>query len=243
MRRNMGKSVFYFVVLAVIVSVFYSNCSPTHNSGNGSSNINTAAILQSLQTNSLKILTDKCSSCHNDATVNSTLKDILDVNYLESSGFIDPGSPQTSPLYMSIVDQIMPKNGTPLSAEDIAILRDWIAALGGNFNTFIGAVDGGNTGGGSGNNVQGTFTQVNQILQQRCVNCHGGQQKPNLNLVYAQLIVETTAANLRVITPGDVSNSRLYQSVVTNSMPQGNALTNTQKEIIRTWIAAGARND
>ncbi len=242
MRKGLGNSGIYFIGLAAVVSIFYSNCSPTHNAGSGASNINTAAILQSLQTNSLQILTDKCLSCHNDNTTNSTLKDILDVSYLQSSGFIDPGSPQTSPLYMSIVDQIMPQNGTPLSAEDTAVLRDWIAALGGNFNTFIGAVDGGgNTGGG--NNIQGTFVQVNQILQQRCVNCHGGQQPPNLNLAYAQLLNEMTPGNLRVVVASDASNSRLYQSVVTNSMPQGNPLTNTQKEIIRTWIAAGARND
>lgn len=242
MRKDMGKSTIYLAATTIMVSIFYSNCSPKHSLGTGSSNINTAAILQSLQTSSLKILTDRCLSCHNENTTNSNLKNILDVSYLESAGFIDPGSPQTSPLYMSIVDQIMPQNGTPLSAEDSAVLRDWIAALGGNFNTFIGAVDGGgNTGGG--NNIQGTFTQVNQILQQRCVNCHGGQTDPNLNLAYAQLVIETTMGNLRVVVPGDVSNSRLYQSVVTNSMPQGSPLTNTQKEIIRTWIAAGARND
>lgn len=237
----MSKTLVKSLTVICLISILYSNCTPIHHVGTGSSNINTAAILENLQSNSLKILTDKCSSCHNGNTTNSTLKDILDVSYLQSSGFIDSGSPQTSPLYMSVVDQIMPENGAPLSAEDIAVLRDWIAALGGNFDTFIGAVDGGNNN--TGPAIQGTFTQVNQILQQRCVNCHGGQQKPNLNLAYAQLVAETTEATLRIITPSDVSNSRLYQVVVTNVMPQGNPLTNTQKEIIRTWIAAGAKND
>jgi uncharacterized membrane protein len=135
----------------------------------------------------------------------------------------------------------MPKTGTAVTPDEIEILRDWIAALGGNFDTFIGGVDGGTN---PGPVIQGTFTQVNTIIGQRCLNCHGAGRKPNLNQAYAQLILETNAAGLRIITPADASNSRLYQVVVTNLMPQGgNPLTNTQKEIIRSWIAAGAKND
>ncbi len=222
------------------ITTFYSNCTPQHMVGAPLSSINTAEILQSLQNQSTTILSQRCASCHNDNSTNSSLKDILDTQYLITAGYIDPGSPQTSLLYMNVVDKIMPQGGPELSVEDIAVLRDWIAALGGNFDTFIGAVDGPTTG---NTNVIGTFLQVNAILQQRCVACHNGQRRPNLNLPYAQLIAETTAAGLPLISPGEQSNSRLYLSVANNSMPQGSPLTNTQKEIIRTWVAAGARND
>lgn len=232
------------ICLALIflgISAFYSNCAPVHStSGSSASNINTAEILQNLQTSSLKILNNKCASCHNDNTTDSNLKDILDVDYLKSSGFIEVGSPQTSAAYLSIVDRVMPKSGAEVTPEELATLRDWIAALGGKFNTTIGA---GDPPPANNPNIRGTFSQVNTILQQRCLNCHSGQRQPNLNLAYAQLINEVTAEGERLVVAGDVSNSRLYQVVLTNAMPQGNPLNNTQKEIIRTWIAAGAAND
>ncbi len=229
-------------MLLFVLAIPYSNCSPKHEQGEALSSFNAAEALNSLQSRSLEVLQAKCATCHVANYALSDLKNVLDVTYLSDSGFINPGSPQTSPLYLSLIDGTEPPIGSPdITDNDIAILRDWIAALGGNFNTLIGSTDG-QTGGVPG--VAGTYSQVNAILAQRCNSCHSGQRPPTLNVSYAQLIGATTRDGARVVTPSNINLSRLYQSVVANAMPQGgNPLTTQQKETIRSWIAAGAMNN
>ncbi len=97
---------------------------------------------------------------------------------------INIGSPQTSNLYIKVVDGVWPEGGTALSASDIATLRDWI--LGEQVTCDAIAIGSGNPGGATGSGSMGsgaaTFTEVNnQIVQQYCVGCHGNVGvSPNL---------------------------------------------------------------
>lgn len=242
LKKALRLSLQAFIFLLV---VSYSNCSPKHQEGQplSSLNFNAAEVLASLQSQALSVLSSKCASCHVTDYPLSNLDNIMDVTYLTDFGFINPGSPQTSPMYLTLIDKTYhAPDSLSITDNDLAILRDWIAALGGDFNTLIGATEG-QTGGVPG--APGTYSQVNTILSQRCFGCHsGGVNIPTLAVGYAQLLTATNRNGQRVVTPGNAADSRLFQVVVTNIMPRaGNPLTSQQKEVIRSWIAAGAPNN
>lgn len=82
------------------------------------------------------------------------------------------------------------------------------------------------------------------ILQNRCFNCHGGEQtKEGLNLgSYATLMAGSE--NGPVIVPGDAANSLFAQQLLNGKMPKkGPKLTPAQIQIIIDWINAGALNN
>lgn len=222
------------------------NCSSVHEGSQEqqASSFDSEALLAELTEKSTVILNAKCVSCHNASSTDSELKNVLDIDVLTQGGFIVVGSPQSSPLYLSVVDDIMPSdNIEKLTAGEKETLRDWISALGGNFDTIIGGGD--IDTGGADQGPPGTYTQVRAILNARCVNCHGGGgSPPNLTGSYAQLMAGMTRNGLPVVVARDPGRSRLYASVAGDSMPQNqNPLTAEQKRQIRTWISAGAPNN
>jgi uncharacterized membrane protein len=82
------------------------------------------------------------------------------------------------------------------------------------------------------------------ILQNRCFNCHGGEQtKEGLNTgSYASLMAGSD--NGPVIVPGDAANSLLVQQLLNGKMPKrGPKLTPDQIQMIIDWINAGALNN
>lgn len=84
-----------------------------------------------------------------------------------------------------------------------------------------------------------TFTQVyQQILQPKCVACHGSGGSPDL-ASYSGFATDT-----RTIDPGHADQSVLYQQVADGSMPRGGqALTQAQLDLMASWIDAGALNN
>jgi uncharacterized membrane protein len=82
------------------------------------------------------------------------------------------------------------------------------------------------------------------ILQNRCFNCHGGEEtKEGLNLgSYATLMAGSD--NGPVVVAGDAANSLLAQQLLNGKMPKrGPKLTPTQIQLIIDWINAGALNN
>lgn len=82
------------------------------------------------------------------------------------------------------------------------------------------------------------------ILKNKCAGCHQpGEKSPYLNS-YANLMAAVNDDGDPVVTAGDIANSRLYQTVLTNEMPAGGAtpLNDTEKNYIKTWIENGAIN-
>jgi mono/diheme cytochrome c family protein len=229
--------------LILIISLLllpFLNCSggigDAESALSSASNINTAAILESLRLQKTQILSTHCVSCHNQDATDNQLKDILNTDFLDANNFINLGSPQTSPLYLDVVDGIEPPGGGTLSQGEIAILRDWIAAEGGNFNTYIGGspVDPG-TGGSNT-----PFTPVRTVLRQNCTSCHSSAGRlPNLD-VDGPTLRATVYNGSRLVVVGDPNGSLLYQAFA--RMPDGQPLgTNSaQAGAIRTWIANGA---
>lgn len=89
-----------------------------------------------------------------------------------------------------------------------------------------------------------TFAKdVQPIFQAKCANCHGGLSKK------AGLDVRTLASLMqgrkgsRVLVPGDPSRSSLWVSIESGEMPPPgkSQLTAVEKNLIRDWIAGGAK--
>ena len=91
-----------------------------------------------------------------------------------------------------------------------------------------------------------SFTNdVNQILQSRCVICHGGSRgtEEGLNLTsYESLIAGSD--NGPVIIPGDAEASLLVELITKQEMPKrGPKLTPPQIQLITDWVTQGALNN
>ena len=82
------------------------------------------------------------------------------------------------------------------------------------------------------------------ILQNSCVNCHGGEKTSNgLDLkTYASLM--TGSQHGVVIVSGDAAKSLLIQSLQQGKMPKrGGPLPADQIQMIMDWVNAGAQNN
>jgi uncharacterized membrane protein len=77
---------------------------------------------------------------------------------------------------------------------------------------------------------------VKPILELRCVRCHG----PDVAMKNLRLNRRDRA--MLVIVPKQPDDSRLYLAAKSGFMPPGdNKLTPAELEILRQWIAEGAR--
>lgn len=83
-------------------------------------------------------------------------------------------------------------------------------------------------------------SDIRTLLKNRCVKCHGPlQPHGQLNLSVPAGIVRGGEGGA-VIVPGQPQNSRLWQLVERNEMPEGAPLPADEKETLKRWIAAGA---
>jgi hypothetical protein len=71
----------------------------------------------------------KCKTCHQPPSGHPT--DLTDAMALAKSGILVYGKPDDSRLYQMVVNNIMPLNGDPLTASELAIVRNWILAQSG----------------------------------------------------------------------------------------------------------------
>ena len=82
-----------------------------------------------------------------------------------------------------------------------------------------------------------SFTEVNEIIQKRCVQCHSATPTDDVNKV--------TPNGVKYDTPRDIYNKRdliMQRVVVTKTMPQNNKtnMTEAERNMIRCWIEQGA---
>jgi len=74
------------------------------------------------------ILKPKCYSCHSPPGTSRQKPDLTTYTKIMSSGTIIKNQPQSSALYTDVRDELMPKSGTPLSAQQKQAIFDWIAS-------------------------------------------------------------------------------------------------------------------
>ncbi|MEW4527678.1 c-type cytochrome domain-containing protein [Maioricimonas sp. JC845] len=85
-------------------------------------------------------------------------------------------------------------------------------------------------------------SQVQAIFESRCHDCHGaaGTSEGGFNFIVS---LDKLAEDDTYITPGDPGGSYLFERITSNEMPpegEGTALTTSEVDVIRQWIAAGA---
>ena len=88
-------------------------------------------------------------------------------------------------------------------------------------------------------NTMATFTWINtNVLQARCVNCHGNGKADG------GFSIATYTSVTKAVVKGNSASSLLYTEVKSGSMPKSGAdLTADQITAIKTWIDGGALNN
>lgn len=234
-RKRTLASTIVSIVIALLLLPF-NNCGSSHDPGNTLPSLTEGEILAGLQVQSASVFGSRCSECHNENVVdpNNNLRS-FDIDDLEGNGFVDVGAPQESWLYLRIIDGTMPPPPeAALTDSELAYIRDWIAAEGGVFNTYIGGAP--VEGSGPAN-----FNQVRQVLARNCNNCHEqGANPPRLD-VDANTIRNTFFGGQNLVIPGNADASRLLNSF--NRMPPGAPIgaNSPEANIIRSWIEGGAQ--
>ena len=81
------------------------------------------------------------------------------------------------------------------------------------------------------------------ILNSHCLQCHGGlHRKGELDLRTMNTAMAGGASG-KAIVPGDAESSLVWKKIASNAMPKNPIkVAADQKEIIRRWIAAGAKS-
>jgi hypothetical protein len=82
--------------------------------------------------------------------------------------------------------------------------------------------------------------RIAPILIRRCVGCHNGfDRKGGLNLV-EQHSARAGGEQGPVLVPGDPESSLFWQRVRDGEMPPDGELTDSEKELLRSWISGGS---
>ena len=165
----------------------------------------------------------------------------------ESGAAIVVGNPDQSLIMEKLVTGQMPPGGKTLSAEDIERVRSWIE---------IGSAEEYGMNLGSEGAGHSTFPAVSEkdvlpIFQVRCVACHGKRRQEG------GLDLRTRASRLKggrsgpAVLPGKPDLSPVIQKIESGEMPPvelqlANSVrppTGAELELLRRWIAGGARPD
>jgi len=221
------------------------------------------------------ILNSKCVGCHNVDDPKGRLN-LSTISAMKQGGqtrvpLVVAKNPNASLLFARMVSpnpaQRMPKGGEALSDAELAKIGKWIV----QGATFEGAAEdvtlaelGGNRVGNGNvpkkidnspvviNKATGSekisFTkQIAPSLVNLCIGCHGGNNpRANLNLTTFEGIMRGGESG-RVIVPGNLDASRLWQLVGAGEqprMPQGQLrITRKFHADLREWILEGAKFD
>lgn len=161
----------------------------------GSKAINQLA-LQQLTDN----LAPKCQKCHEWIT-----------NERQILKRIVPGNVDASPLYKVLVNGSMPKDGTPLSTEELEVVRVQILAL--TSTTPPPPVA-----------VKNDFTRLKDgFFTDKCIVCHSGMKEE--------------AGLKKSITPGEPEKSKIYKIILSGKMPKNYApITSAELALVHDYI-------
>lgn len=232
------------LILSIGMIALLAACGRPSKMPEGESDLNSAGVTPGFDLLLEKVFAPKCLACHAGF---STQPGML------ASGTVIVGNPDSSALYTKVAAGLMPKNGTPLSSDEVKAIYNWISAgapattSGGGSNSGPGG--GGSSGPGSGGGtmpppagtISPTFAWIQaNVLTPRCIICHRGASAP---AGYDLSSYANVTAGGRVIA-GNAAGSRFFQRIDNDSMPPGGpALSAEVKMAIRTWIQNGALDD
>ena len=96
---------------------------------------------------------------------------------------------------------------------------------------------------GNGSTCNISYTDVQTILNNKCIDCHGNSYaEKNLNLSSYNLLMQGSI-NGAVIIPEKHVESILWQKVSSGEMPPSSSLSTDDIDLISTWIDEGALNN
>jgi cytochrome c553 len=210
------------------------------------------------------ILSDKCLGCHgaNNPRAGLRMDTFASMEIGGRSGrVLVPGNPRVSLLFQKITaldpQARMPQNAPPLSEKEILTIANWIAA-GAQFDGTeknvalsllaknpalarekIEIVK------ATGNEKVSFVRDIAPTFVNTCGNCHGGNNpRGGLSLATFERVMAGGESG-KVIVPGNVEGSRMFQLLSDGTMPQGNQARITRKWYadLQTWIKEGAKYD
>lgn len=182
----------------------------------------------SFQHEVLPIMVSACaySGCHDPITAED---DIVLNNYNNVIKEVDPGNPNNSELYESIVetdpDDIMPPPpASPLTSTQIFIIRDWISQ---------GANDT-NCGAPCDSTAASFSNDIFPLLQDYCVGCHNtARSDGNVN-------IESYNKIIPYVTDGSLIGSMKHDALFAKMPPSGSILSDCRISQFQKWIDDGA---
>jgi len=190
--------------------------------------INFAPDTSELTKQAVTLLSNRCASCHNEATGATTGGGVLNMRdpaIIVATGLAFAGRATQSPLYNAVSTNRMPKNGVAFTTAEKNLIRQWIDTdLANNIRPLVGGVV---------PVLTPTFASLNRhIFATRCLLCHGG------SLGVRDDVNVSTYNGVRAAAEG------IYEQTLEGEMPQRfPALTNFEVETIRAWIDAGRPNN
>lgn len=230
---------FPLVLLMIIAGCQHKTDTPTplvnngngsSNNGNGVSNTDTGICFQR---DILPIFISNCakSGCHDAATQQDGYR--FDSYQAIVSKKFYPGSAGATELYEKITedrhDKIMPPPpNAPLTAQQVALIRDWINK---------GALNSANCSSGCDTTQFAYTAAIKPLFDNNCKGCH------NNTLSSGGHSFETHSSTVAVVNSGRILGAIKHQTDY-KAMPQGsNKLSDCQITKIEKWIAAGSPNN
>lgn len=214
------------------------------------------------------ILVDKCGNCHDAQRASGGLC-LENFAALERGGrsgpLLVPGNPNNSLLMARLASpnpmQRMPRNGQPLSQDELRKIAAWIAAGaafdGTEKNVALSllkanpmlATEKVEIAKATGNETVSFVKDIAPTFVSTCGGCHNAGPNPRggFSLTTFERLMSGGESG-KVIVPGKPEESRLWRLVNADDepvMPQGNMARITRKwhADLRTWITEGAKFD
>lgn len=197
------------------------------------------------------LLEGSCVKCHGGAMSMGGLKLDSESDILQggkSGPAILPGKSADSLLIKRVLGlndaPRMPMGGSPLNAQQISVLRQWIDQT--DFTAVKKKAPAAAPVAEPGSSAQSPLfaEKVRPILAARCYSCHGPETQQNgLRLDSLRAVLKGSESG-KVVVPGHSADSRLVARLLAKERPQmpygGPPLAQDQIDTIRQWIDAGA---
>ncbi len=202
--------------------------------------------------------------CHNsksypDLRNLAAMRDLVDLPVVRTPGYreIVPGDPGSSYVVRRLWDteiepELMPRQCREWNDEATRSLGCWIEGLRPDLSNFDADID----------YARCTFVvpqpgrcgsglDLASVLGRRCIGCHGDVIEGNLDLRNASEVVDrasTQRPSMKLVTPFAPDESYLFLKLTADPpaiegarMPKAGTLEQAELDVVRTWIADGAR--
>ena len=201
----------------------------------------------------VQVFDGNCVGCHSASSASAGLaldgdfcESVIDVEAQSGAGIlVVPGNKEDSVLYQRIIDasRPMPPGGVMPDA-NTNVVGEWIDD-GADCSTMGDAATGGGADGG-GSDADGPEAAAATVFDNSCVACHQGPN-PTAGVGLDENICDQTVNQVGnsgsiLVVPFDAEASLLVQRMVdeVGPMPPAGLLDESEVDIVRAWINAGA---